>query len=139
MKTVSTIILTLAFYANVYSQSNWELPLVNNKIQFEFNSKKLNSGKQTPCEIYTSMNFMQDLMKQLNNAMYNGSVKFWSATSFTLTPQLYAADMSVGGDMSKYAKPMCGKGDDTLIGSLLINISQMKVIGASRSGNIKCM
>lgn len=139
MKKSTLIALGLFISLYSYSQNDWELPIHNNKIQFEFNSNKLRTGKQNPCELYTAINTMTDLNTQLRNAMSKGKVKFWTATSFSLFPTLYRADISVGGDMSKYAKPMCGAGNDTLIGSLQINITQVKTMRAGRSGHIKCL
>ncbi|MDB4649719.1 hypothetical protein OAF64_06970 [Crocinitomicaceae bacterium] len=125
---------------NIFSQEDWKLPMRKGKIQFEFNSEKLNSGNTDLCEFYTATNTSTDLGNQLRNAMAKGKVKFFSATRFTLFPTLYNADMSVGNVNSFQVK--CKPGNDTLIGALNITISQVKVglLGTKiRNGSIKCL
>ena len=141
-----TLILFLAFMfsKNSYAQNDWKLPINKGKIQFEFNSKKLNSGKRDLCELYTATNTLIDLNAQLRSAMTNGKVKFFSSTNFTLSPQLSGADFSTG-NMTEYIKNsqnICKIGNDTIIGSLSINIAKTKIsIGGLkvRLGSIKCL
>ena len=104
-KIKSTLILfwVFLFSLNTYTQNDWKLPISKGKIQFEFNSKKLNSGKKDLCELYTATNTMNDLNAQLRNAMTNGKVKFFSSTNFRLIPQLSGADFSTG-NMVEYIK-----------------------------------
>ena len=136
-------LLTIFFFLqnlNIHSQEDWKLPMRKGKIQFEFNSEKLNSGKTDLCEFYTANNTRTDLSNQLANAMAKGKVKFFSATRFRLFPTLYNADMSMGNANSFQVK--CNKGNDTLIGALNITISQVKVglLGTKvRNGSIKCL
>ena len=145
-KIKSTLILFSVFIFSLssYTQNDWKLPISKGKIQFEFNSKKLNSGKKDLCELYTATNTMADLNAQLRNAMTNGKVKFFSSTNFTLTPTLSGADFSTG-NMLEYVKNiqnLCKTGNDTLIGSLSINIIKTKVTFGglkARSGSIKCL
>jgi hypothetical protein len=140
MKTTLLIILTFSLNLMTFAQDDWKLPLHKEKIQFEFNSEKLNSGKKDLCEFYLATNTAVDLNNQLRNAMMKGKVKFFSATSFTLMPQLYNADMNLGNTSSMSVK--CMPGHDTLIGSLNITITQVKVgliTTKVRSGSIKCL
>lgn len=133
--------LLFSFQSNYISaQEDWKLPLRKGKIQFEFNSDELNTGKTDLCEFYTATNTSTDLNNQLRNAMAKGKVKFFSSTRFTLFPTLYNADMSLGNVNSFQVK--CNKGNDTLIGALNITISQVKVGLIStkvRNGSIKCL
>ena len=145
-KIKSTLILfsVFIFSLNTYSQNDWKLPINKGKIQFEFNSKKLNSGKKDLCELYTATNTLADLNAQLASAMTNGKVKFFSSTNFRLTPLLSGADFSTGNmtDYIKNYQNLCKTGNDTLIGSLSINIVNTKLtIGGlkNRSGSIKCL
>mgnify|MGYP004171114201 CR=1 FL=1 len=145
-KIKSTLILfsVFIFSLNTYSQNDWKLPINKGKIQFEFNSKKLNSGKKDLCELYTATNTLLDLNAQLASAMTNGKVKFFSSTNFRLTPSLSGADFSTGNmtDYIKNYQNLCKTGNDTLIGSLSINIVNTKLtIGGlkNRSGSIKCL
>jgi hypothetical protein len=137
-----TLALVVSFSS--FGQNDWKLPINNGKIQFEFNSKKLNSGKKDLCELYTATNTLLDLNAQLASAMTNGKVKFFSSTNFRLTPSLSGADFSTG-NMTEYIKNiqnLCKTGNDTLIGSLSINIVNTKLtIGGlkARSGSIKCL
>ena len=140
MKTAIILFFSIVFSTVAFSQSDWELPVVNDKIQFEFNSKKLKSGNKDLCELYTSLNLSQDLNNELRTAMLNGKVKFFTATNFTLLPVLYRADFSMGGnDVANISKPVCGQGSDTLIGSIQITITQTNALRNSRSGIIKCL
>ena len=140
MKLPLLIILTLILNSNTFAQNDWKLPIHKGKIQFEFNSEKLNSGKKDLCEFYTATNTSIDLSNQLRNEMAKGKVKFFSATSFSLLPTLYNADMNIGNPNSMIVK--CKQGNDTLIGSLNIMITQIKVGLIStkvRTGSIKCI
>ena len=139
MKSTLLLILTLILNSNTFAQGDWKLPVKKGKIQFEFNSENLNSGKKDLCEFYTATNTTIDLSNQLRNAMAKGKVKFFSATSFSLYPTLYNADMNMGNTSSMIVK--CKPGNDTLIGSLNIMITQVKVglVTKVRTGSIKCL
>ena len=140
MKKTLILILSSILLINLNAQDDWKLPVHKGKIQFEFNSKKLNSGKKDLCEFYTATNTYIDLTTQLRNAMSKGKVKFFSSTNFSLIPQLSNADANAGNIQSYVLN--CNEGNDTLIGSLTINIVQTKVavVGVKiRSGSIKCL
>jgi len=144
IKSTLIILSVFIFSLNSYAQNDWKLPIVKGKIQFEFNSKKLNSGKKDLCELYNATNTMTDLNAQLRNAMTNGKVRFFSSTNFRLIPQLSGADFSTGNvaEYIKKSQNLCKTGNDTLIGSLSINIVRTKVtLGGlkNRSGSIKCL
>ena len=139
MKSTLLLILTLILNSNTFAQGDWKLPVKKGKIQFEFNSENLNSGKKDLCEFYTATNTTIDLVNQLGNGMAKGKVKFFSATSFSLYPTLYNANANMGNTSSMIVK--CKPGNDTLIGSLNIMITQVKVglVTKVRTGSIKCL
>ena len=139
MRTILVLIGAIFMACSAMAQDDWMLPKHKGKIQFEFDSEKLNSGERDLCDIYLSGNFQEDLSIQLRNAMNNGKSTFFSSTSFTLAPELYGADYS-GGSENDFD---CTPGNDTLIGSLDISIAQLKVSGILsaklRTGSIKCL
>jgi hypothetical protein len=134
--------LTLLFFVIISNllnaQDDWKLPMVNGKIQFEFNSKKIETGGKDLCEIYFSLKTIEGLMTKLQAEMINGKVKFWTASTFTIIPELYGADISLGS--SNFHKAGCNpKTADTLIGSLNMSLIQVKTIRASRGGSVKAL
>jgi hypothetical protein len=138
MKIILTFLTFLALTNLLNAQDDWKLPMVNGKIQFEFNSKKIETGKKDLCELYFSTNTSQELMKKLTASMINGKTKFWTASTFTIIPQLYGADASASNIQSYMVK--CNpKSADTLIGSLTMTLTQIKTIRASRAGNVKAL
>lgn len=142
MRTILVLIGAIFMACSAMAQDDWMLPKHKGKIQFEFDSEKLNSGERDLCDFYLSENFMEDFYTQLYNAMNNGKSKFFSSTSFTLEPQLAGADYSDGSE-SSFDYTLCTPGNDTLIGSLNISIAQLKVTGILsaklRTGSIKCL
>jgi hypothetical protein len=72
--------------SNITAQEDWKLPLRKGKVQFEFNSKELNSGKTDLCEFYTATNTSTDLNAQLRNAMTKGKVKFFFFNKIYVIP-----------------------------------------------------
>jgi hypothetical protein len=138
MKNVLIMLFFVALGNMLNAQDDWKLPMVNGKIQFEFNSKKIDTGGKDLCELYFSTNTSQELMKKLTAAMVNGKVKFWTASTFTIFPQLFGADASASNPQSYMVK--CNpKSADTLIGSLTMSLTQVKTIRASRGGNVKAL
>jgi len=138
MKKLLAVLLFVAFSNLLLAQDDWKLPMVNNKIQFEFNSKKIETGGKDLCELYFSTNTQQELMKKLMATMVNGKVKFWTASTFSIIPQLYGADASAS-NMQSYMAKCNPKTADTLIGSLTMSLTQIKTIRASRGGNVKAL
>ena len=117
MKTI-LLFLSLTISLNIFGQTDWELPMKNNKIQFIFNSGNLNNGDKELCGLYTSFNYSTDLNAKLKQAMTNGKQKFFSSTNFMIFTTLYGADMSMGNIDPKKMLNMCGSGNDTLVGSI---------------------
>lgn len=138
MKKIINIALFICLLNTLKSQEDWKFPMVNGKIQMEFNSKKIATGKKDLCEYYFANNTNQELMQKLTAAMMNGKVRFLSASTFTIIPQLYGADASAANYQSYIAK--CNpKSADTFIGSLSMNLTQIKVMSSSRGGSVKVL
>ena len=136
MKSVLLILsITLSF--NLLCQEDWKLPMVNGKIQFEFNSNQIETNKKDLCQTYFSTNTQTELMKKLSAIMTNGKVKFFSESKFLIIPQLFGADASIS-NMSSYMPKCKSNVDDTLIGSLTISLTQAKMFSV-RSGQLKCL
>jgi hypothetical protein len=138
MKNITLTFIGFILINISFAQEDWKLPMVNGKIQFEFNSKKLNTAGRDLCESYHSINFYSELSKELQAVMTNGKIKFWSASSYTIFPTLYAADMSYVNPEKMILK--CKPAEpDTIIGSLKMTITQIKVFAGYRGGNIDCL
>ena len=139
MKT-AILFLSVFITVSLFGQEDWKLPIRKGKIQFEFNSEKLNSGRTDLCEFYMSHKAQMELLTQLNSIMATGKTKLLSSSKFNFAPNLYAADASSGTTNSALVK--CKSGNDTLIGSVMIIITQAKVgiLGYKiRSASIKCL
>lgn len=141
MKKLLTTLLFFTISNLLLSQEDWKLPINKGKIQFEFNSKKLNTGKKDLCEIYLSTNTQTDLTKHFTNIMLNGKHKLLSSAYFIFTYKLFGADATIGS-MESFSPPNCKPGNDTLIGNLDINITRYQLmLGGIKftSCNINCV
>ncbi len=119
---------------------NWRLPLHNGKVQYEFDSKQIQSKKQTLCENYLSANTRIDFFTLLTESTANGKDGFFrSSNSNFVGSTLYGADVTVG-DLQ--IAP-CSPGNDTLIGSFVLTINQNRIdfglSNESRSVVVKCL
>ena len=141
MKKIIFILFLFVFKISI-AQEDWKIPKVKGKFQMEFNSKQINTGKKKLCEIYFATKTTSDLSTKLTAAMMNGKVKFWSASSFGIIPQMSGADANTG-DMTKYVYSMMNKckpnSPDTLFGSITIDLTQVKALSASRGGTVKAL
>lgn len=136
MKNFVLFFLSMSSQAFIFGQDDWKLPMVNDRIQMEFNSKHLEIGKSTLCEMYTSSNTMTELQKRIQALTTNGNIKFWSASSFAIGPLLWGADVSSGSQKMQF----CTTAEsDTLIGSLNMYINQANLLTSSRTGSVKCL
>lgn len=134
------LVCVLSVTSFIKAQDEWKLPMVNSKIQFEFNSDTIERGKLDLCAIYSGPNYSVDVMKKLRAAMSNGKVKFFSASNFMIVPQLYNADFTRSqAGIHKAISPCNPNGFDTLVGSLTISLKSVRIMQKERSGTLKCM
>lgn len=131
-----SILFSLASFI-LLSQDDWKLPTVNSKIQFEFNSNVLDTTKKGLCDAYTSMQVFTEINKMITAEIKK--TKFISDTKFTIIVQPYGANMNINSTDKSAMFAKCNlTGNDTLFGSLCINITPAKIIDEG-FGQLKCL
>ena len=129
------IAITFISVTELHSQKDWELPVVNDRIQYEFNSNKLNLGKVSLCETYKTPVLHQDFARKLQDTGIYGNLDGGglSKTFYSITPTaLYGANVMTTSDPFN-AKIGCNpSAPDTLFGSLHLVYGN---VGYLRSGN----
>jgi hypothetical protein len=145
MKKITLIIFL--FVSNLVSgQVDWQLPMVKDKIVFEFNSPII-EGKTDLCEIYTSQNYYAKVYEKcfaLNeNSTTDGNPNevigiLRKHVNTSILPTLYGANYAVGSE-DRYA-PKCLKDKpDTLIGSINLTLETTKFFSGYKGGYITCV
>jgi hypothetical protein len=135
---IITSAIILLSITSVSAQENWELPMVKDKIVFDFTSPKI-EGKSDLCEIYTNMDFNTAIMKKCMDLYINKSLSrtpgaFGTKNKTLLTPQLW------GSAGSSFKIPECISGrPDTIVGTLNMGLETAKFFTGTKGGDITCL
>lgn len=136
--------LTLTQKSCIAQENDWELPVKNDLICFEY-SKTFKNAKKELCYYYTSSALQSDLTTKVNAELSGKGGKLLSNTNYKMFFLLRGADWGTGGvteqSIKKHMNPCEANKDDTLEGSITIMIQKRDLIirGTKHAFNtVKC-
>jgi hypothetical protein len=140
MKKIYALLLLCLSMNFAKAQDDWKLPMVKDKIVFEFTSPIM-TGKMDLCEIYTSLDYMTAISTKCTDVWINKSLsKIPGVFSKHNTTQLYPKLYGVGQGVEGFSTPKCIKGKpDTLVGSLNMVLETSKFFSGYKGGQITCV